>query len=92
MAQISCVQYHSHADNSSLCEFIILDVLSLCLCDTILYKSILWSIVILYYVLTVELIVEKYKEIHRSQDGLGIKTLDFYVKKKTDHYNNLINT
>ena len=39
-----------------------------------------------------ELISEKYEEVHRSQDGLGIKTLDFFVKKKTDHYNNLINT
>ena len=39
-----------------------------------------------------EHIVEKYEEAHRSQDGMGIKTLDFYVKKKTDHYNNLINT
>ena len=39
-----------------------------------------------------ELISEKYEEMHRSLDGMGIKTLDFYVKKKTDHYNNLINT
>ena len=39
-----------------------------------------------------ELIREKYEEMHRSLDGMGIKTLDFYIKKKTDHYNNLINT
>lgn len=49
---------------------------------------------ILYYTIMkfLEQISEKYEEVHRSQDGVGIKTLDFFVKKKTDHYNNLINT
>ena len=35
---------------------------------------------------------EKYEKAHHSNDATGIKTLDFFVKKKTDHYNNLINT
>ena len=39
----------------------------------------------------IELVKEKYEEAHRSKDVAGIKTLDFCIKKKTDHYNNVIN-
>ena len=39
-----------------------------------------------------ELLMEKYAEVHHSRDGTGIKTLDYCIKKKTDHYNNAINT
>ena len=34
---------------------------------------------------------EKYEEAHRSSDSTGIKSLDYFFKKKTDHYQNLIN-
>ena len=39
-----------------------------------------------------EQILTKYEEAHRRRDGTGVKILDFYIKKKTDHYNNVMNT
>ena len=39
-----------------------------------------------------EVFTEKYESFHRSKDQTGIKTLDYFVKKQTDHYNNFINT
>ena len=39
-----------------------------------------------------DLIQKKYEDVHHSLEDNGLKILDFCVKKRTDHYNNLINT
>ena len=44
-----------------------------------------------FFILLLALLNDKYEAAHRSVDGVGIKALDYFVKKKTDHFNNLIN-
>ena len=34
----------------------------------------------------------KYESAHRSNTSNGIKAMDYFMKKKTDHFNNAINT
>ena len=34
----------------------------------------------------------KYEEAHHHADPTLIKSLDYFMKKKTDHFNNAINT
>ncbi len=45
-----------------------------------------------YVNVCLELISKKYEMAHRSTDPNAIKMLDYFMKKKTDHYNNSINT
>ncbi len=44
------------------------------------------------YLFLSELFSQKYEALHRSKDQTGVKTLDYFIKKQTDHYNNSINT
>ena len=41
--------------------------------------------------LFLELIVEKYTDVHHTIGRDGLKVLDFFMKKKTDQINNKIN-
>ena len=47
---------------------------------------------IYYHFSDSDLIQKKYEDVHHSLEDNGLKVLDFCVKKRTDHYNNLINT
>jgi hypothetical protein len=38
-----------------------------------------------------ELLCEKYEYAHRSLDSSAIKSLDYFMKKKTDQFNNSMN-
>ena len=48
----------------------------------------------MYYfdIIFLDLVREKFEAAHRSSDPTAIKTLDYFMKKKTDHFNNSINT
>lgn len=50
------------------------------------------TVLTLFLNLVIDLICEKYEGVHHSLDGSGMKVLDFFVKKRTDHFNNQINT
>lgn len=42
--------------------------------------------------LSLDLLCEKYESAHRSKDPSAIKSLDYFMKKKTDQFNNSINS
>ena len=46
---------------------------------------------VLDYLFVLDLIVEKYTDVHHTIGRDGLKVLDFFMKKKTDQINNKIN-
>ena len=44
-----------------------------------------------YFLCVIDLVIEKYTDIHHTIGRDGLKVLDFFMKKKTDQINNKIN-
>ena len=60
---------------------------------SLLHYVVNYLLFILYvFLIFLELISKKYEMAHRSTDPNAMKMLDYFMKKKTDHYNNSINT